>query len=272
MPIALVVHGGAGVHAAGDLAEREAAVSRGLDAGWLRIRAGALAAAVAAVEWLEDEPSLNAGVGACLNMAGEPELDAGVMDGATLRAAGVGAVRDVRHPVDLALRVMEDGRHVLLVAEGASLFARASGLETCDPSTFVTERRRAGLTEALSDTVGAVALDAAGHIAVAVSTGGTAGKLPGRVGDSPVPGAGYYADDARGAACGTGRGEDFLRLSICRQAVMLLEGASAQEAAEETIRRLTAAGGRGGVILVDRRGGVGAAFNTQAMPWAHRVA
>ncbi|MGH7903413.1 MAG: isoaspartyl peptidase/L-asparaginase family protein [Candidatus Dormibacteraceae bacterium] len=271
MSIALVVHGGAGAAPRDELPERAAAVARALAAGWQEIGAGALAAATAAVRWMEDEPILNAGLGACLNRDGAAELDAGVMAGATLSAGAVGAVQDVRHPVDLAHRVMEDGRHVLLVAGGASQFAREAGLEMCENSLFVTPRARERWRARLSDTVGAVAADGEGHVAVAVSTGGVEGKLPGRVGDSPIPGAGFYADDRLGAACGTGRGEDFMRISICRQAVHLLAGSSAQAAADAAIGQLVEIGGMGGVIVVSPAGEVGVAFNTKSMAWAKQV-
>jgi beta-aspartyl-peptidase (threonine type) len=156
---------------------RQAAVERARDIGWSHIGSGALAAAVAAVRHMEDEPLLNAGIGACLNADGEVELDAGVMEGSSLRAAGVACLRDIRHPIDLAMAVMTDGRHVLLAADGASRFAHDHGIEQCDPSIFITDRKRQELM-AGADTVGAVARDAEGRLAVAVSTGGIKGKLP----------------------------------------------------------------------------------------------
>src|SRR5262249_18324543 len=138
-----------------------------------------------------------------------------------LRAGAVGAVRDVRHPVDLARAVTDEGRHVLLVGAGASRFASQKGLETCDPAVFVTERQRASWAGSSADTVGAVARDDEGRTAVAVSTGGMPRKWPGRLGDSPLPGAGFYADDHYGAACGTGVGEGFMRLALCHLAVLM---------------------------------------------------
>src|SRR6184192_4547837 len=145
---ALIVHGGAGPVPESELADRQAAVERALEVGWERIGGGALEAAVAAVRHIEDEPLLNAGIGACLNSDGEVELDAGVMLGADLRAGGAACLRDVRHPIDLAVAVMEDGRHVLLAAAGASRFAREHGLEMADPSVFITDRKRQQLLEA----------------------------------------------------------------------------------------------------------------------------
>jgi beta-aspartyl-peptidase (threonine type) len=248
---------------------RQAAVERARDIGWSHIGSGALAAAVAAVRHMEDEPLLNAGIGACLNADGEVELDAGVMEGSSLRAAGVACLRDIRHPIDLAMAVMNDGRHVLLAADGASRFAHDHGIEQCDPSIFITDRKRQELM-AGADTVGAVARDAEGRLAVAVSTGGIKGKLPGRIGDSPIPGAGFYADDRFGAVCGTGQGEAFIRLGLARLVVVELEhgmdpAAVAKGAIEHLGKRLQALGG---VILIGRDGPPEAAFNTTAMPFA----
>jgi beta-aspartyl-peptidase (threonine type) len=244
-------------------------VERARDIGWSSIGQGALAAVVAAVRHMEDEPLLNAGIGACLNADGEVELDAGIMEGATLRAGGVACLRDIRHPIDLALAVMEDGRHVLLAADGASRFAHDHGIEQADPSIFITDRKRQELLQG-ADTVGAVARDSEGHFAVAVSTGGIKGKLPGRIGDSPIPGAGFYADDRFGAVCGTGQGEAFIRLGLARLIVVELEhgmetAAVAKGAMEHLGKRLQA---MGGVIVIGRGGPPEAAFNTAAMPFA----
>ncbi len=244
-------------------------MERALDLGWARIGDGALAAAVAAVRHMEDEPLLNAGIGACLNADGEVELDAGVMEGAALRAGGVACLKDVRHPVDLAMEVMRDGRHVLLSGSGASRFARDHGVEMCDPSVFINNRKRQ-LRQAGADTVGAVARDSDGRLAVAVSTGGISGKLPGRIGDSPIPGAGIYADDMFGAVCGTGQGEAFIRLGLARLIVIELQhgmdpAAVARGAVDLLGKALKA---QGGVILMGRDGPPHAAFNTLAMPFA----
>ena len=237
--------------------------------GWAQIGGGALAAAVAAVRHMEDEPLLNAGIGACLNSDGVVELDAGVMEGAQFRAGGAACLRDVRHPIDLAVAIMEDGRHVLLAADGASRFAREHGLEMADPSVFITDRKRQQLLQG-ADTVGAVARDADGHLAVAVSTGGRTGKLPGRIGDSPIPGAGLYVDDRFGGVCGTGLGEAFIRLGLARVMVIELQhGMDAAAVASGAIDYLgKALDAPGGVILIPREGDPRAAFNTPAMPWA----
>jgi L-asparaginase / beta-aspartyl-peptidase len=266
---ALIVHGGAGPVPDAERPLRQAAVERARDAGWSQIGSGALAAALAAVRQLEDEPLLNAGIGACLNADGVVELDAGVMEGADLRAGGVAGLKDVRHPVDLAAAVMRDGRHVLLAGDGASRFAREHGIEMCDPSIFITDRKRQELMEG-ADTVGAVVRDSDGRLAVAVSTGGITGKLPGRIGDSPIPGAGFYADDRFGAVCGTGHGEAFIRLGLARVMVVELQhGMSAAAVATGAIGWLSKdLKASGGVIVIAREGVPEAAFNTPAMPFA----
>jgi L-asparaginase / beta-aspartyl-peptidase len=268
---ALVVHGGAGPIPESERAHRQSAVDRALEIGWSHIGDGAMAAAVAAVRHMEDEPLLNAGMGACVNSEGDVELDAGVMEGADLRAGGAACVRDVRHPVELALAVMRDGRHVLLAADGASRFAREHGVEMCDPSLFIHAARHRP-AEVGVDTVGAVARDSDGRLAVAVSTGGMAGKLPGRIGDSPIPGAGFYADDRFGAVCGTGLGEAFIRLGLARVMVIELQhGMDPALVAKGSVEYLTSAlKAPGGVILMPRMGAPQAAFNTPAMPWAKR--
>ncbi|TMD92313.1 MAG: hypothetical protein E6I76_17330 [Chloroflexi bacterium] len=268
---ALIVHGGAGDRPVAERPPTQAAVEAALEAGWAVIAGGALAAAVAAVRLMEDAPLLNAGLGACLNADGVAELDAAVMLGDGLRAGAVGAVRDVRHPVDLAREVMEEGRHVLLVGEGASRFAAERGVERCDPEVFVAARR-AGEAAPSGDTVGAVARDSGGGLAVAVSTGGLAGKRPGRIGDSPLVGAGLYADADAGAACATGVGEGFIRTVLCHRAVERLASGAAAAVAEECLELLARrAGGRGGLIVLGREGAPAAAWNTPHMAWAMRV-
>jgi beta-aspartyl-peptidase (threonine type) len=269
----LIVHGGAGAPSEAEHADRQAAVDRALEAGWAAMGRGVLEAVQAAVRHMEDEPLLNAGIGASLNLDGDVELDAGLMEGTTLRAGAVGAVRDVRHPVDLARAVMEDGRYVLLVGAGASRFAGECGIETCDPAVFVTKRQRAKWSASVSDTVGAAARDDDGRTAVAVSTGGMPGKWPGRLGDSPLPGAGFFADDHLGAACGTGVGEGFMRLSLCHLAVLMMgRGQTAEQAARAVVGHLEShVGGSGGVILIDAAGRAGAAHNTPFMAWSHRA-
>ena len=267
----LVVHGGAGEWPSELRVAAGAALERALDAGW-RER-GALAAAIAAVRILEDDPLFNAGIGATFNADGIIEHDAGVMEGAGLGAGAVAAVQGIRHPIDLARAVLDDGRHVLLVAEGAMRFADQAGVERADPSIFAVERRSEQLERwRTADTVGAVAFDGDGHLAAACSTGGYTGKRPGRVGDSPIPGAGFYAADGAGASCCTGTGEYFIRLVSAFSATSLMAaGVPAMEAARRVIGEVgSRLMGSGGIIVIDARGEPGAAFNTGHMPWAAR--
>ena len=268
----LVVHGGAGAPSREDWDARQRAVERALDDGWQAIGQGVVAAVLAATHRLEDEPCLNAAIGASLNADGEVELDAGLMLG-DLRCGAVACVCDLRHPIDGAQAVLEDGRHALLVGEGASRLAASRGVARCAPSTFrlpggqpVDPPEGGG-----GDTVGVVARDDAGRIAVAVSTGGYSGKLPGRVGDSPLVGCGFYADDGLGGVCATGHGEGFMRLVLSHWTAMLLADRTAEAAARAAIERLgSRIGGSGGLIVIDRNGGIGAAWNTPFMPWAQR--
>jgi len=268
------VHGGAGTCSVELREPAMAGVERALDAGMKAMGADPLEACLAAVRLLEDDPLFNAGIGAALNADGFIEHDAAVMEGRSLRAGAVAAVRDIRHPVDLARAVLEDGRHVLLVSEGASRFAERAGVEKADPSLFFVQRRREQLEtwrRGEGDTVGAVAF-VDGHVAAAVSTGGYTGKLPGRVGDSPIPGAGIYADDERGAAVCTGACEGFMRLLVAKLAVDLMEDDDAETAAEAAIKLLgSRVNGLGGVITVDHAGAGGHAFNTEWMPWGQRT-
>jgi beta-aspartyl-peptidase (threonine type) len=269
----LAVHGGAGTWSEELRPLAGEGIERALDAGMAAFEGGPVAACLAAVRFLEDDPIFNAGIGASLNADGFVELDAGVMDGSDLRVGAVAAVRDIRHPVDLARAVMEDGRHVLLVAEGASRFAKEAGVERADPKAFIVERRRRQHEQwqrGEGDTVGAVAFQD-GHVAAAVSTGGYTGKLPGRVGDSPIPGAGFYADDQLGACVCTGAGEAFMRLLIAKFAVDGMDSGSGARAGARAMellaRRLN---GKGGLITVDRQGFSAAGFNTEWMPHGSR--
>lgn len=275
--LTLIVHGGAG-----DIPEEERPAHRlglekALEAAWriLTSRGSALDAVEAAVRVLEDDPAFDAGVGSVLRLDGTVSLDASIMEGTTRFAGAVAGVTRVRHPISLARTVFERTPHVLLAGKGAEDLAVREGLELCDPSFFVVPReverlrrllREQDSTKGPQGTVGAVARDSLGHIAAATSTGGAPGSMPGRVGDSPIIGAGTYADDRQGGACATGRGENMIRTTFTREVVRALsQGMSPVEAAPWSLEFLRAeTGGTGGVICVGPKGGAGAAFTT---PW-----
>src|SRR6185503_16023772 len=212
----IAVHGGAGVMRRDQPGQQQVAVlKQALEAAYQQKTA--MDAVTAAVLVLEDSPLFNAGRGSCLNADGEIEMDAAVMEGERLRAGAVAAVRRIRNPVMAARMVMEKTRHVLLAGEGAERLAEKHGLELETPEYFRTERQQSALDRNLKNyhgTVGAVALDADGNLAAATSTGGYTGKLPGRIGDSPLIGAGTYADNRACAVSGTGLGEAFIRAAV----------------------------------------------------------
>jgi beta-aspartyl-peptidase (threonine type) len=265
----IIVHGGAGPIKDASLPARLKGCKAAALAGWKILEAGgaALDAAEAAVVVLEDNPLFNAGTGSALNSLGKVEMDAAIMEGQSLRAGAVAAVSGIKNPIKLARRVMEDGRHVLLAGEGASLFARQIGFPQCAPDSLVIEREKKRW-ESKHGTVGCVAFDSKGDLAVGTSTGGIFDKLPGRVGDSPLIGCGTYADDYGAASC-TGHGESIIRLLLANRAVgYLQEGVEAPTAAEMAVGDLEdeRIGGTGGIILIDRWGNVGYARNTTHMP------
>src|SRR5262249_8068822 len=269
----LILHGGAGSPAPDLAGAREQGLRRALSAAStiLRQNGSAVDAVVRATVELENDPVFNAGVGSCLNQEGNVEVDASLMDGATLRAGAVGAVRNLRNPILLARAVMEDGRHVFLVGDGAERFARMRGFPAATREELVTARQwqrwQAAQTLGEPGTVGAVALDSTGSLAAATSTGGIFNKQPGRVGDSAVIGAGTYADDTLGAGSATGDGEAIIRSTLTRTAIELLrDGRDPTQAARVAVNFLQKrTGGEGGVILIDALGRVGYAYNTPAM-------
>jgi beta-aspartyl-peptidase (threonine type) len=288
-PAVLAIHGGAGP-ASDDGADgvdrwpRQAAgLTAALRAGLAVLSDGgpALEAVMAAVAVLEDDEEWNAGRGSALTSAGTVEMDAAVADGRGRLFGGVASVTGIRHPVEAARAVMDDGRHVLLAGPGAVEFARAAGLAFEPDDWFVTERRRRDLARrapaaaarplgdppAGGSTVGAVARDAAGHLAAATSTGGRNGQLPGRVGDSPVPGSGTWADDATCAVSATGVGEAFLRAAFAHEidARLRLEGIDLDAACRAALAAVTAAGGDGGCIAVSGQGPPVLPFTTALM-------
>jgi len=283
----LIVHGGAWDIPPEQEPDHLAAVRRAVETVYPHLLAGmsALDAVEAAVRVLEDDPALNAGRGAVLNAQGEIELDAMLMDGKTLRVGAVGAVRNILHPVTLARVVMERSKHCFLVGSGANEFAREMGIAETHPRALITERElayylqhirdnpsyTAGTTfgPTAADTVGAVAMDVEGNVAAATSTGGIPGKHPGRVGDAPIAGAGTYADNQTGAASATGWGEYIMRVVLTKTAADLLATLPAMEAAAAAIKVLhDRVQGLGGIILIDRHGNYGFAYNTPKMAFA----
>ena len=261
----ILVHGGAGELAPDDDPQES------IDGCLAAARAGhavlqqggsALDAVSAAVVALEDDPLFNAGYGSALNADGEVECDASVMTG-ELQAGAVGAIKGIKNPITLARLVMEQTKHVLLVADGAHRFARAQGMAFVDPASLITDRARKRWEKA--GTVGAVAHDAQGRVAAATSTGGTTRKLPGRIGDTPLIGCGTYALAANGAASCTGIGEAIIKTTLARWAVDRLGAPDPMEVARQAAAELPRAGGSGGIILVDARGRPGWGFNTARM-------
>ncbi|WP_287370720.1 isoaspartyl peptidase/L-asparaginase family protein [Oceanithermus sp.] len=276
---ALAVHGGAGRVEASGWDDRVAGVVRARDAAWARLEQGgsALDAVLEAVRRLEDDPLFNAGTGAALNRDGFAELDAAVMDGVNLGFGAVAAVRDVKNPVLLAAEVLRS-EHVLLVGEGASRFARERGIPACDPGELVTERQRRRWSQARrraleerSGTVGAVALDAEGRLAAATSTGGMVDQRVGRVGDTPLPGAGTYAEAGLGAVSATGYGEYFARALAAYRAASALREAPPDRAVRAALEAVARLGGAGGLILVDAQGRLAWHHTTPEMSVAWRT-
>jgi L-asparaginase / beta-aspartyl-peptidase len=285
----LMIHGGAGAilrertAPAADEAVR-VALNAALDAGTAILSAGgaALDAVEAAVRVLEDDPNFNAGRGAAYTFEGTNELDAAIMNGADLRAGSVAGVTATRNPVTLARAVMEQSAHVLLGREGADAFSREHGLDQADADWFATPERRRQLEELKGNggsfdvdmkygTVGAVARDMHGHLAAATSTGGVTGKRWGRIGDSPLIGAGTYADDRGAAVSCTGSGEYFIREAAAYQigARVRLAGEGLQQAADAVLAEVKALGGTGGVIVTNSAGEAVWSFTTPGMYRAH---
>jgi beta-aspartyl-peptidase (threonine type) len=282
----LVIHGGAGIIQRDKVTpEQEAGVKAGLegalDAGSKVLDAGgtALDAVEAAIKVLEDDPHFNAGRGAVFTWDGRNELDASIMDGRTRAAGSVAGTTTTRHPVSLARKVMEDSPHVMLSGAGADQFARDEGLEQVDNSWFATPERRRQLDELKArqanwfdvdlkyGTVGAVAMDSEGHVAAATSTGGLTGKRWGRIGDSPIIGAGTYADDRACAVSATGAGEYFIREGVAHEicARVRFKGESLKLAADTVMAETKALGGTGGVIVTGPSGEMAWSFNTPGM-------
>jgi len=276
----VVAHGGAGRVAADRLDAHVAGVAAAAEAGLAVLAAGgtALDAAQRTVEVMETDPLYNAGTGGSLTELGTLELDASLMEGTELRAGAIGCLPPFRHPIRIARAVLDEGRHVMLAAEGAAAFAEAAGFERAPLEAMITASARARL-ERWRDgrvgegwaggTVGAVVADGKGHVAAATSTGGTVGKRPGRVGDTPIVGAGTWADDRRGACSCTGIGETILRFALARDACERLREHGATESAKAAIAAFgERVAGVGGLILVAPDGSVGIAKNTETMSHA----
>src|SRR5437868_5767912 len=290
----LLVHGGAGTIERSKMTperEREyrSGIENALRAGSTILRRGgaALDAAEAAVRVLEDDPHFNAGKGSVFTSAGTNEMDAAIMDGRTRRAGAVAGLEHVRNPIVLARAVMEKSKHVFLIGSGAEEFAKRNRIELVDPKYFFTQDRWDALQKIKAaenargrgnkkfliseadrhGTVGAVALDTSGDLAAATSTGGTTNKLPGRVGDSPVIGAGTFADNNTCAVSCTGDGEFFIRAAVAHEISALIEdrGVSLREAAESALAKSQKLGGSGGLIAVDKNGSIAMPFNTSGM-------
>lgn len=286
-PFSLMIHGGAGrIREAQDphvAQQYHAAMRRVLDIGRERLARGerALDTVEYCAAQLEDDPLFNAGTGAALTRAGTAELDAAIMDGATLGVGSVAAVRGVANPIRLARAILEDGTHVLLVADGAASFARQAGTPLMAEKRLITAERRTQLERTLQrgvvtldhdepapGTIGAVARDSFGHLAAATSTGGMNGQRPGRVGDSPIAGAGVYADDRTAAISATGHGEHFLRSVFAKDLADRIEllGLEASEALAASLSRLQERlDGYGGAIVIDCNGFCAAGATTPRM-------
>lgn len=290
MTIALAIHGGCGTLPKAEMtdaewAEAKADLAKSLRAGWRILAQGgsAVDAVEAAVLVMEDSIHFNAGRGSAFNADGEHELDASIMDGSTLAAGALCAVKRIRNPVSAAKALMHRGDPLLLTGSAADAFAQTEGLDMVENDYFSTERRRrnlasmkirelVGTTDEASEaekhgTVGAVALDAHGHLAAATSTGGYTNKPAGRVGDSPIIGAGTYARDGRCAVSGTGKGEFFIRYCVGHEIASLIgyAGLSLKEAADRAIAELTAHRIGAGLVAVGADGAIVAPFNSEGM-------
>lgn len=291
----LVIHGGAGVIVRHELspdleAQYRAKLTEARDAGYAVLARGgsAVDAVVATITILEDSPLFNAGKGAVLNADGICELDASIMDGRSQAAGAIAGVRHIKNPIQLARAVMDKSEHVLLTGDGAEHFAQSVGFQLVPNEYFQTELRRRQLqktreldrakqpapgSEGKHGTVGCVALDQAGNLAAGTSTGGMTNKKYGRIGDSPIIGAGTYANNASCAVSATGWGEFFIRVGVARDIAAQVEyrQATLRDAAAASIRKVGALGGDGGVICLDRAGHVAMEFDTAGMYRGYRL-
>ena len=280
----LVIHGGAGTITREKMSpEKEAEyrekITEALTVGYEILEKGnsSLDAVEAVVRIMEDSPLFNAGKGAVFTNAGTNELDASIMDGSTLQAGAVAGVKTVKNPISAARKVMEKTWHVMLSGDGADHFAVEQGLEIVDNNYFYTERRWNALKKAQEEekhgTVGCVALDKKGNIAAGTSTGGLTNKRWGRIGDTPIIGAGTYANNETCGVSGTGQGEYFIRGNIAYDvsALMIYRSLTVKDAAGQVIDKLSERGGNGGLIAMDKNGKIAMSFNTEGMYRGYRV-
>lgn len=275
---AIVIHGGAGNMDPSKFSEvrqneYKAKLEEAIQVGSVILNEGgtSLQAVEASIHILENSPLFNAGKGAVFNAKGQNEMDASIMDGAIGKAGAVAGVRHIKNPISAAIAVMEQSPHVLLMGDGAEAFVQSKGVEIVDTSWFYTERRWKSyekMKENKHGTVGCVALDKYGNIVAGTSTGGMTMKMPGRVGDSPIIGAGTYADNATCGISATGHGEFFIRNVVAYDvaAIMKYQGKSIQEAAQWVIQdKLKSQNAEGGIIGLDAQGNIIMEFNTSGM-------
>ncbi|HEX9946547.1 MAG TPA: isoaspartyl peptidase/L-asparaginase family protein [Allosphingosinicella sp.] len=272
---ALIVHGGAKDMEPGEEDDNRNGVTEAARAGIAVLEQGgsAIDAVEASIRVLEDLPVFNAGRGSALNEAGEIEMCSGLMDGRDLSVGAVGAIRNVRNPVSVAKRLLPE-KEILLVGEGAFLFAKNEGLETVPSEALMTETRREAL-EQMHDTVGAVAMDQGGNLAAGTSTGGLTGAKVGRIGDSPLPGNGLYADNHVGAVSFSGDGESIARLALAAQVMASIGRDGPEESIAKAVAQLPGVGGSngdGGAIAIAKDGRIGWAHNSSAFAIAYASA
>lgn len=289
MQPSIIVHGGAWDIPPDQHEAHRRGTQRAVEAGWAVLAGGgtAMDAVEAAIVIMEDDETFDAGRGSFLNADGQVELDAGFMDGRELQVGSVAGVQFIQNPIRLARAVMEKSEHVLLIGQGAQRFAQKKGFATCELTDLAVPReferwqkllynRTYSARQSFSrpaDTVGCVALDQAGHVAAGTSTGGTPNKMPGRVGDVPMVGCGFYADDEFGGASTTGWGESIAKVLLARLALHLLQElddpqAAARAAIEVLSKKVN---GLGGIILLSRDGRPGWYHNTPHMAYAYRT-
>ena len=278
----LIVHGGAGSFSNLDentLNSYKTGIDQALTAGYEVLENGgsSVDAVTAAVIILEDLPLFNAGKGSVYTEMETQEMDSSIMDGKSGKGGAVAGISKVKNPIVLARKVMDETEHVMLIGEGAEKFAKEVGVELVDPSYFYSEKNLKRVRKSKKDkklgTVGAAALDKYGNLAAATSTGGRTNKMTGRVGDSPILGAGTWAQNELCAVSGTGHGEYFMRLLTAADVCKLMEysGLSLEESANSVVNKLTESGAEGGIISIDSHGNISAVFNTKAMARGYKT-